>query len=141
MTKNVQIVLNGNNLRCLASSLVSVRLMMSTMPCRNAYQWTGKGRWLSLTLRKPKKKAGAGRKKQGLQPPPQRGDESDDEPACGPGLAMAVPSPFRCVPFCVPSRSMDRQGWGSGEHSSHDAGQSSPAARKALASIRQSVGC
>ncbi|KAJ4484495.1 hypothetical protein C8R41DRAFT_885228 [Lentinula lateritia] len=45
----------------------------------NAYQWTGKGRWLSLTLRKPKKKAGAGRKKQGLQPPPQRGDESDDE--------------------------------------------------------------
>ncbi|KAJ3809565.1 hypothetical protein F5876DRAFT_43628 [Lentinula aff. lateritia] len=45
----------------------------------NAYQWTGKGRWLSLTLRKPKKKAGAGRRKQGLQPPPQRGDESDDE--------------------------------------------------------------
>lgn len=63
----------------IVSSLVSVRLMMSTMPCRNAYQWTGKGRWLSLTLRKPKKKAGAGRKKQGLQPPPQRGDESDDE--------------------------------------------------------------
>ncbi|KAJ4466274.1 galactose oxidase [Lentinula aciculospora] len=46
----------------------------------NAYQWNGKGRWFSLTLRKPKKKpgAGGGRKKQ-TSAIAERGDRSDDE--------------------------------------------------------------
>ncbi|KAJ8087756.1 Kelch repeat-containing protein 3 [Marasmius tenuissimus] len=33
----------------------------------NAYQWTGKGRWMSLTLKKPKKKGGGGKKKKQAQ--------------------------------------------------------------------------
>ncbi|KAJ3992633.1 galactose oxidase [Lentinula boryana] len=41
----------------------------------NAYQWSGKGRWVSLTLRKPKKKPG----KQKTPAVIQHGNESDDE--------------------------------------------------------------
>ncbi|KAJ3979502.1 galactose oxidase [Lentinula detonsa] len=41
----------------------------------NAYQWSGKGRWVSLTLRKPKKKPG----KQKSPAMIQHGNESDDE--------------------------------------------------------------
>ncbi|KAF9078054.1 hypothetical protein BDP27DRAFT_1388596 [Rhodocollybia butyracea] len=54
----------------------------------NGYHWTGKGRWVSMTLRKPKKKAG-GKKKSVAIPNTKYSDDEDDDVPKTPMKPMA----------------------------------------------------
>ncbi len=46
----------------------------ATAVYRNGYQWAGKGKWVSMTLKRPKKAGGAKKKK-----PVRKEDDEDDD--------------------------------------------------------------
>lgn len=65
------------------------------MPIRNGYQWTGKGRWISLNLRRPKKPGG----KQKLAPITKTSASDDEDTPMPAKQAIDDEDPAASVPL------------------------------------------
>ncbi|KAF5390119.1 hypothetical protein D9757_003805 [Collybiopsis confluens] len=92
----------------------------------NGYQWNGKGRWLSMTLRKPKTK-GAGARKKGkatVEPIHQKGDNTSDSDSDDAPETPAV----RAVPR-APSTVTTRRGQATGDVDEDDPALATPLPR------------